>query len=183
MALFLVCFYWEHTISKGCSSGNPMSSDIWHGEISHLLLQEPKGFRMSFNSLTLISPLGSCLLYRGDEFGGWGGQFLTSNLSFSAVQSPARLQVPSPLPWGVLVPSLRMGTYLDLAQTQAQCHLTREACHLPGWWTLPSNTEPVLSKAAFSEKKTNKQTKKCGQENSLDSHPRSRKRAGSQILA
>ena len=33
----------------GCSSGNPISSDIWHGEISYLLLLGPEGFWVPFN--------------------------------------------------------------------------------------------------------------------------------------
>ena len=49
MLLFLICFYCELKISKGCSSGNPISSDIWHGEISYLLLLGPEGFWVPFN--------------------------------------------------------------------------------------------------------------------------------------
>ena len=49
MLLFLICFYCELKISMGCSSGNPISSDIWHGEISYLLLLGPEGFWVPFN--------------------------------------------------------------------------------------------------------------------------------------
>ena len=72
MLLFLACFYCELKISKGCSSGNPISSDIWHREISYLLLLGPKGFWVLFNHFFFPFFFDHASWHAGSWFPNWG---------------------------------------------------------------------------------------------------------------